>query len=137
MQAGDGAWHLAGWVHEIVGRHVRDAWRDELAAPGGYRTSIAALRHVARTAPSVPAGTKVLVHGVEEMDQRTRRAWAGIAEHYAATATAAGWHLAVTPALAGILICNLDRKHLSWLVPPLDAPEQARLALLDGPPAPA
>ena len=137
MQAGDGTWHLAGWAYDLVGRHVREAWQGELAAPGGYRTSIAALRHAARTAPPVPAGTQVLVHGVEGMDKRTRWAWARIAERQEVTATAAGWQLAVTPALAGSLICNLDRKHLSWLVPSLDAAPQVQLALSDGPPGPA
>ena len=137
VQAADGTWDVAGWAYDLVGRHVREAWQGELAAPGGYRTSIAALRHAARTAPPVPAGTQVLVHGVEGMDKRTRWAWARIAERQEVTATAAGWQLAVTPALAGSLICNLDRKHLSWLVPSLDAAPQVQLALSDGPPGPA
>ncbi len=133
IQAGDGAWHLAGWAYEVVGRHVRDAWRGELAAPGQYRTSIAALRHATRTAPPVPAGTQALVHGVEEMDKRTLWAWERIAERHEATATAAGWHLAATPAVVGSLVHNLDRKHLSWLVPSVGVPPQARLALMSEP----
>lgn len=139
-QAGDGAWRLAGWDHELIGRHVEDAWTGELAAPSGYRTSIAALRHAARAAPPVPAGTQALVHGVGEMDKRTLRAWARIAEQHEAAATPDGWRLAATPALVSCLVHNLDRKHVSWLVPSLDAPPQARLALADrllGPNAPA
>ena len=132
--AEDGTWHLAGWACTIVGSHVRDAWKAELAAPGGHRTTIAGLRHATRTAPPVPAGMQV--HGVEAMDPRTRRAWDGILMHYGATATSAGWHLAVTPALAGSLIYNLDQKHLSWLVPSLDAPPHPRLAPADAPPGP-
>ena len=137
IQAGDGTWQLAGWAYDLIGRHVRTAWRDELAAPGQYRTSIAALRHAARAAPTVPAGTQVLVHGVEEMSKRTRWAWTRIAEHHEPTATPVGWQMPVTPALAGSLICNLEQKHLSWLVPSLDAPPQARLALADALPTPA
>lgn len=132
-QAGDGAWHLAGWTYEVVGRHVRDAWKGELAAPGQYRTSIAALRNAARTAPPVPAGTQALVHSVERMDKRTLWAWGRIAERQEATATAAGWHLAATPAVVGSLVHNVPREHLSWLVPPAGAPPQARLALAGEP----
>lgn len=137
MRVGDGTWQLAGWAYDLIGRHVRAAWQDELAAPGQYRTSIAALRHATRTAPPVPAGTQALVHGVEGMDRRTLRAWAGITERHAATATAAGWRLEVTAALVGSLVHNLDRKHVSWLVPPLDAPPQPRPALVDEPAGPA
>ncbi len=94
------------------------AWEDELAAPGQYRTCIAAFRQAVQGAPAVPAGTQVLVHGVEAMDKRTQRAWAAIRLHYQTTDVAAGWQLTVTHELAGVLICNLERKHLTWLLPP-------------------
>lgn len=133
MQAEDGAWHHAGWAYTIVGRHVEQAWEAELAAPGQYRTSIAALRHAVANAPPIPAGTQVLVHGVDGMDQPTQRDWTAIAAHHPATATEAGWLLPVTPGLPSRLVHSIGRKHLTWLVPPLDAPPQARLFPLDGP----
>ena len=137
VQAADGTWDVAGWVYDLVGRHVREAWQRELAAPGEYRTSIAALRHAARSAPSVPTGTQVLIHGLEEMSKRTRWAWTRIAERHEPTATPAGWQIPVTPALASSLICNLEQKHLSWLVPSQDAPPRASLSPEDRPPGTA
>lgn len=136
VRAEDGTWRQAGWAYTIIGDHVRDAWKAELAAPGQYRTSIAALRQATRTAPPVPTGTQALVRGVDAMDQRTLRAWARVIERGEATATAAGWTLAATPALVGFLIANLGQEHLSWLVPSLDAPPHPRLAPADGPPGP-
>lgn len=133
VQAGDGTWKLAGWAYELVGHHVREAWRGELAVPGQYRTSIAALRHAAQSAQPVPVETQALVHGVEGMDGRTQRAWTAIKNRHEAMATAAGWQLAATPELVGSLVHNLPRKHLSWLVPSVGAPPQARLALMDEP----
>jgi len=126
-EGSDGVWHYAGWAYEIVRRHVREAWGAELAAPGQYRTCIAAFRQAVQGAPAVPAGTQVLVHGVEGMDKRTQRAWAAIRPHYQATATATGWLMTVTHELAGVLICNLERKHLTWLLPP-SAAERAPAA---------
>lgn len=136
-QAEDGTWRLAGWAYTIIGDYVRDAWEAELAAPGQHRASIAALRHAARDAPPVPAGTQALVHGVEAMDPRSLRAWAGIKEGCGAKATAAGWVLAAMPEVVSYLVHNLRREHLSWLVPPLDAPPQASLRLEREPPAAA
>ncbi len=95
-QGPDGAWHYDGWAYEIVRRHVREAWADELAAPGQYRTCIAAFRQAVQGAPAIPAGTQVLVHGVEEMDKRTQRAWTAIRPHYQATPVASGWQMTVT-----------------------------------------
>ncbi len=132
-EGSDGVWHYAGWAYEIVRRHVKEAWRAELAAPGQYRTCIAAFRQAVQGAPAVPAGTQVLVHGVEEMDKRTQRAWTAIRPHYQATPVASGWQMTVTHELAGVLICNLERKHLTWLLPPLateHAPAAAACPLL-------
>jgi len=137
MQAGDDTWHLAGWAYTIIGCHVRDAWEAELAAPGQYRNSVAALRRATRTAPPLPDGTQALVHGVDAMDKGTSQDWVGITQHHEATATPAGWTLAATPALVGSLVHSLGRKHLSWLVPSLDAPPQACLPLEGRPPGTA
>ena len=126
VQAEDGAWRLAGWAYDLIRRHVGGAWKGELAAPGQYRTAIPALRRAAQAAPPVPARTHALVHGVEGMDKPTLRAWADIAGQHEAAATPDGWRLAATPALVSSLVHTLDRKHVSWLVPSLDAPPQPR-----------
>ena len=129
MQAGDGTWQLAGWAYELIGRHVRAAWQDELAAPGQYRTSIAALRHAARERAARP-GRDAGARAWRRRDGRANPAGLGEAS-------------LSTTRLRPRRLDGSWRRHPNWSAAssttwigstcpgwcrPLDAPPQARLA---------
>ena len=58
-----GVWRCGGWQYALIGQHVRDLWRDELACPGHHRKRIATFRDALERAPQAPVGLVVEISG--------------------------------------------------------------------------
>ena len=71
LQDAHGKWRCGGWQYSLVGRHIRDLWRTELAYPGHHRRRIGTYREALETAPMAPTGLIVEISDLETDDGHT------------------------------------------------------------------
>ena len=97
----------------MVGQHVRDLWRDELACPGHHRKRIATFRSALANAPPAPSGLVVEISGAGVEDgyyrqkiERLRQA-AGGGDPFRVDVTSETEYD----------LTNLPRASARWLVP--------------------
>lgn len=113
----DGVWKEVGWPYSIVGAYVRGLWKQELETPGLYKRLIGEYRKAVEAAPSVPAGTTVVVP-LASRDARDREELINLAEKVGGTVDGTEVRIpwVATDSLAPVHFL-LSGKDATWEVP--------------------
>jgi len=119
LQREDGTWFCAGWQYAIVGDFVAKLWKVERKEPGSFRKRIQAFRDALKSAPQVPAGTKVVVSTQSPaLDEYRRRTCDRFVQRFPVKPTLEGFE-AVPSAENLYDLCSF-RDNATWVLPPVE-----------------